>query len=71
MSIENAHTPSVIVEAVGVAVRSSNVSLGAALEAAMSDAVNQCTDEGIPMSDTDTIRARMIAARDAVLAAHS
>lgn len=60
---------SVIVEAVGIAVHSENEGLAARMEAAMSAAVHQAIADGIPLSDSDAIRERMMAACEDVLLA--
>ena len=42
--------------------------LGLALERAMSDAVTQALAEGVSIDDTETLLARKLAAKDAVMA---
>lgn len=54
-----------IVEAVGVAVHSSNAALAKRLEIAMMDAVKAAQAEGI--TDADVIRERSLDARDKIL----
>lgn len=57
-----------IVQAVGVAVSSGyGKELAARMEQAMSDAVLQANAEGIPVTDSEKIRTRMLEARERVL----
>lgn len=56
----------VVVAAVGTVVQSRHATLAGRIQKAMSDAVRDALAEGIPMSDSTTIRARMMAAREAV-----
>lgn len=57
-----------IVEAVGTASSvSGNKDLSKRIEAAMSQAVTDALAEGIAMDDTETIKARIMAARSKVL----
>ncbi len=58
-----------IVSAVGSGVAAPrHGSLAKRIEEAMAAAVRDALAEGVPMSDVDTIRARQLAARDAVKA---
>ena len=57
-----------IVEAVGSAALARHATLAQRIEAAMAAAVRDALAQGIPMSDVDTIRARQLAAREAVKA---
>lgn len=61
-----------IEEAVGAMsmVGPRHAALGKRIEEAMAAAVRDALDQGIPLSDTATIRARMLAAREAVKAEH-
>lgn len=57
-----------IAAAVGVAVViRDNPALASQIELAMAQAVTDALADGIAMSDTGTIRARMLVARDALL----
>lgn len=55
-----------IAEAVGAISMSPNRLHAKQIEAAMASAVTQALADGVPMSDSETIRVRMLAARDAV-----
>lgn len=63
-----------IVSGVGAAASRSSSggpTLAKEIEIAMSDAVKQAMAEGISLDESDEIRARMLAARAAVLKAHA
>lgn len=57
----------VIVAAVGTGAAAKDPSRAQRLEAAMAAAITEALAEGISLEDTDAIRARMRAAREAVL----
>lgn len=59
-------TEPVIVAAVGALSTSRDPSRAKRIEAAMAAAVTDALAEGITLEDSDTIRARMLAARHAV-----
>ena len=62
-----------IVEAVGSASFSPNkggAKMSKLIEQAMSNAVHAALTEGVSIHDSETIRARMLAAREAVKATH-
>lgn len=59
-------TDPVIAAAVGTGAAARDPSRAKRIEAAMAAAIHDALADGIPLDDSDTLRARMLAARDSV-----